>query len=128
MPNKTGSIVEPLFVHAWSRDRLLRTVDLARLGRVTIVALLMPLALLVRPMTLRAQTIVPSGAANPDARSEAPGIPQAVAQIQQASAGVGATVRLDGSSSRDPAGLPLNFHWTFVRVPGGSAAILTGPR
>src|SRR5687768_10174627 len=126
MPNKTGTIVEPLFVRASSRVRLLRTVDLARLGRVTIVALLMLLALLVRPVTLRGQTIVPSGAANPDARSETPGIPQAVARIEQVSAGVGGAVRLDGSSSNDPASLPLNFQWTFVRVPVGSTATLTG--
>jgi hypothetical protein len=93
---------------------------------VTGVGLLAALALLAHSVTLRAQTTVPSVAARPGANRQPPGIPQAVARIDQASGGAGTVVKLDGSSSEDPASLPLNYHWTFVQVPVGSTATLTG--
>lgn len=40
---------------------------------------------------------------------------------------VGATVTLDGSGSTDADGNPLTYQWSFVSVPTGSAATLTGP-
>lgn len=39
---------------------------------------------------------------------------------------VGATVRLDGSGSRDPDGDPLTPAWTITTRPAGSEAALTG--
>src|SRR5882672_6362623 len=39
---------------------------------------------------------------------------------------VGATVHLDGTGSYDPAGLPLTYQWSFVSVPAGSSAVLSG--
>src|ERR1019366_8768698 len=39
---------------------------------------------------------------------------------------VGATVTLDGSKSSDSDGHPLTYAWTFVLLPPGSLAVLTG--
>lgn len=40
---------------------------------------------------------------------------------------VGGRVTLNGSSSYDPDGDPLDFTWTLVSVPGGSSAVLDAP-
>lgn len=48
--------------------------------------------------------------------------PRAVATVDPAEVAVGATVRLDGSTSDDPQDLPLYFEWSFTEVPAGSAA------
>jgi len=39
----------------------------------------------------------------------------------------GTTVTLDGSKSSDADGNPLTYRWTFVSIPTGSGATLTGP-
>jgi RHS repeat-associated protein/uncharacterized repeat protein (TIGR01451 family) len=39
---------------------------------------------------------------------------------------VGTTVQLDGSGSTDTDGDPLTYRWSFVSVPAGSGATLTG--
>ncbi len=52
--------------------------------------------------------------------------PRANAGLNQRIAGVGITVRLDGSGSSDPAGRPLSYHWTLVETPSASTATLTG--
>ena len=126
MPIKTGNLVEPPFARRSTDVRGLRTVDLTTVRRMAILCLLGVLALLDRSVILRGQTIVPSDTTSPRATRQAPGIPRAVAQIDQVSGGVGALVQLDGSSSTDPDSLPLNYHWTLVQGPVGSAARLTG--
>jgi len=40
---------------------------------------------------------------------------------------VGTTVTLNGSSSSDADGNPLTYLWSFVSIPAGSGASLTGP-
>src|SRR5262249_53995510 len=40
---------------------------------------------------------------------------------------VGTTVTLDGSGSTDADGDPLTYRWSFVSIPAGSSATLTGP-
>ncbi|MCU8424966.1 PKD domain-containing protein [Vibrio vulnificus] len=37
----------------------------------------------------------------------------------------GSTVKLSGSRSTDPEGLPLSYHWTLLSQPAGSAALLS---
>jgi hypothetical protein len=115
MPIKTGHLVEPPFARRSTDVRGLRTVDLTTVRRMAILCLLGVLALLDRSVILRGQTIVPSDTTSPRATRQAPGIPRAVAQIDQVSGGVGALVQLDGSSSTDPDSLPLNYHWTSVQ-------------
>jgi RHS repeat-associated protein len=39
---------------------------------------------------------------------------------------VGSTVQLDGTASTDPDGLRITYNWSFVSVPSGSSASLTG--
>src|SRR5688572_13563004 len=51
--------------------------------------------------------------------------PIAVAGLNQAVAGIGTLVQLDGSASSDPAGSALAYQWTFVEMPAGSAAVLS---
>jgi len=34
---------------------------------------------------------------------------------------------LDGSTSADPDGDPVTFTWSFLSLPAGSSATLTGP-
>lgn len=36
-----------------------------------------------------------------------------------------ATVRLNGTESYDPAGLPISYQWSFASVPSGSTAVLS---
>ena len=40
---------------------------------------------------------------------------------------VGTTVTLDGSGSSDADGNPLTYLWSFISIPSGSGATLTGP-
>jgi hypothetical protein len=54
------------------------------------------------------------------------GVPVANAGPDQ-SVSVGDTVQLNGSSSRDPDGDALNFEWTLLSKPSGSAAALDDP-
>jgi len=39
---------------------------------------------------------------------------------------VGTTVQLNGTASHDPDGLRISYSWTFVSVPVGSTAVLSG--
>ena len=39
----------------------------------------------------------------------------------------GALVQLDGSCSSDLSGSPLNYYWTLINLPDGSAATLSNP-
>jgi hypothetical protein len=54
-----------------------------------------------------------------------------VAPIANAGSGqtvtIGTTVTLDGSTSNDADGNPLTYLWSFVSIPAGSGATLTGP-
>jgi len=38
----------------------------------------------------------------------------------------GQTVQLNGTGSYDPAGLPITYQWSFVSLPSGSGATLSG--
>jgi IgGFc binding protein/PKD domain len=38
----------------------------------------------------------------------------------------GQTVQLNGTGSYDPAGLPITYQWSFVSLPSGSSATLSG--
>jgi RHS repeat-associated protein len=38
----------------------------------------------------------------------------------------GQTVQLNGAGSYDPAGLPITYQWSFVSLPSGSSATLSG--
>jgi K319-like protein/IPT/TIG domain-containing protein/Big-like domain-containing protein len=40
---------------------------------------------------------------------------------------LGSTVRLDGTHSYDPNGLPLTYQWSFYNIPTGSNAVLLNP-
>ncbi|BAS28675.1 PKD domain-containing protein [Limnochorda pilosa] len=67
-------------------------------------------------------------------RESAPARAEAVAsEVPIAEAGedqlvpAGATVRLDGSKSRDPSGARLSYRWSLVDLPQGSGATLAEP-
>ncbi len=82
------------------------------------------------PGTYVVQLIVNDGTldSDPDTVTVSTGnlAPVADAGADQA-AHVGETITLDGSQSQDANGDPLNFVWSFVSVPTGSAAALTDP-
>lgn len=52
--------------------------------------------------------------------------PTAIAATEPAVVAVGAAVRLDGSTSSDPQGLPLYYRWSLAETPAGSGASLVG--
>lgn len=63
-----------------------------------------------RTVTMTTENLLPVANAGPDQ-----------------TAALGATIRLDGSSSSDPEGASLQFFWSLIARPAGSTATLSDP-
>ncbi|MGH3522991.1 MAG: PKD domain-containing protein, partial [Mycobacterium sp.] len=67
-----------------------------------------------------------AGTLTPLLHGQAAKKPIAIAGPNQVIDAVGTTVHLDGSASTNAGGSALAYHWTFLAVPAGSAAVLAG--